>query len=381
MAELIAVSGGIDSMCLLEKVRLGEGGPFAAAHCNFGLRGEESDGDEQFVREYCGRYGITLHVKRFRTNEFAEQNGISIEMAARELRYRWFGELCTEFGYSAVLVAHNAQDNAETLILNLLRGTGIKGITGMKEDGFLPVPEYAHIPLKRPLLDMTREEITEYAMEHGLSWREDSTNAENGYKRNKIRNQVFPVFREINPSFVKTLNRDMERISGEISRLRPSGSARNDNTSIPANGTPVISTNGTPVIPANGTPVISTKRSAWRDLIPEFKVSEEPWDGSLPVKQENGILIMDACKVGAIPEFSYWKEGDWIRPLGAPGKKKLQDWFTDHHVPVEFKHLIPLVRDAADESHILAIAGYCIDKKVKVGPATTMIYRIKPIEE
>ena len=118
--HLVAVSGGIDSMCLAEKVRL-SGEPFAMAHCNFSLRGGESDGDEAFVRNWASRHGITCHVKRFDTAVYAASKSISIEMAARELRYRWFGELCREHGYDALLVAHNANDNAETLLLNLKR--------------------------------------------------------------------------------------------------------------------------------------------------------------------------------------------------------------------------------------------------------------------
>ena len=348
--KLVAVSGGADSMCLMEKVRL-EGGPFAAAHCNFHLRGDESDADEALVREYCTKYGITLHVKDFDTAAYASEKGISIEMAARELRYRWFGELCREQGYEAVLVAHNAQDNAETLILNLLRGTGPKGITGMKPSGFLPVPEYADIPLERPLLGLTREEIVAFDKENSVPWREDSTNLENGYKRNKIRNLVFPVFREINPSFVRTLNRDMERFA-EAYYASEESVGRTEAFS-----------------PEEG------RKSVVR-YSASFSINEEPWTGVEDVKQPEGVLILDADRVGAQPKFSYWKEGDWIRPLGAPGKKKLQDWFTDHHVPVEDKHMIPLVRDAEESSHILAIAGFCIDKKVKVGPSTKRIYRI-----
>ena len=108
---LLAVSGGIDSMCMAEKARL-QGGPFAIAHCNFALRGSESDADEAMVREWAFRYGMTCHVKRFETASYAASHGISIEMAARELRYRWFGELCRAYGYEAVAVAHNADDNA-----------------------------------------------------------------------------------------------------------------------------------------------------------------------------------------------------------------------------------------------------------------------------
>jgi tRNA(Ile)-lysidine synthetase-like protein len=234
----------------------------------------------------------------------------------------------------------------------------------MKADGFLPVPEYAHIPLRRPLLGMTREEIVDFAQEHSLPWREDSTNCENGYKRNKIRNLVFPVFKEINPSFVRTLNRDMARFSETYESGKTISSSADENFSRLKNAVEKFCPT-----PEN------------EIVLLEFTIREEPWCGTNEVKQEQGHLIMDACKIGAVPVFSYWKEGDWIRPLGAPGKKKLQDWFTDHHVPVEFKHLIPLVRDPEDESHILAIAGCCIDKKVKVGPATTKIYRIDPIEE
>ena len=217
-------------MCLAEKVRQ-SGEPFAVAHCNFGLRGEESDGDEAFVRNWADAHAVPCHVKRFATSAYAASQGISIEMAARRLRYHWFGELCREHGYSGVAVAHNANDNAETLILNLLRGTGVKGLLGMKADGFIPDPEFSDVPLHRPLLGMTRADIEAFASEHGLTWREDATNALNDYKRNKIRNLVFPVFREINPRFVETLNRDMERfaealpaevLSSEPSGLRPS---------------------------------------------------------------------------------------------------------------------------------------------------------------
>ena len=145
-------------MCLAEKVRQ-SGEPFAIAHCNFGLRGADSDGDETFVRSWAAGHSITCHVKRFETSAYAASEGISIEMAARRLRYHWFGELCREHGYSGVAVAHNANDNAETLILNLLRGTGVRGIIGMKASGFIPDPDFADVPLLRPLLGMTREDI------------------------------------------------------------------------------------------------------------------------------------------------------------------------------------------------------------------------------
>ena len=342
---LVAVSGGVDSMCLAEKVRL-EGGPFAIAHCNFGLRGAESDADEAFVRAWASARGIPIHVKQFETQAFASAQGISVEMAARQLRYHWFGQLCHEFGYSAVAVAHNANDNAETLILNLLRGTGLRGIVGMKASGFLPDPDFAHISLLRPLLGMTREDIEAFAREHGLTWREDSSNASNDFKRNKIRNLVFPVFREINPSFVQTLNRDMERFAEEIS----AGVLSSE---------PFVASLLVP-------PTVKTE---------EFEMTEEAWDGTQPVKQPEGVLILDADKAGAVVE-GRWESGDWIRPLGAPGRKKMQDWFTDHHIPTDEKPFVPLLKSENDPHHVLAVIPYCIDHSVRVTKSTRQILRI-----
>ena len=355
---LVAVSGGIDSMCLAEKVRL-SGGPFAVAHCNFSLRGEESDADEALVRAWTARHGIACHIKRFETRIFAEAEGISVEMAARRLRYHWFGELCREFGYEGVAVAHNANDNAETLILNLLRGTGLRGVTGMKENGFIPDPDYADIPLRRPLLRMTRREIEVFARENGLSWREDGTNALNDCKRNIIRNLVFPVFADINPSFVQTLNRDMARFRTEMELVHengPFGAREGEKKALVHENGPFGAREG------------------------EFTMSEEAWDGSLPVKQPEGVLILDADKAGipegTEPDIGHWESGDWIRPLGAPGKKKMQDWFTDHHIPADEKPFVPLLRSPRNPQHILAVIPFCIDHCVRVDNSTRRIIRI-----
>ncbi len=348
---LVAVSGGIYSMCLMEKVRQ-SGEPFAVAHCNFKLRGSESDDDEALVRSTAQALGVVCHIKSFDTAGYAAENKISIEMAARRLRYHWFGELCREYGYSGVAVAHNANDNAETLILNLLRGTGLKGLLGMKASGFIPDPEFSDVPLLRPLLGMTREEIEAFARENGVTWREDHTNAENEYKRNKIRNLVFPVFKEINPSFVETLNDDVKRFNLEFEEVLQSRCSEN---------------NATLVIPGSDRESLITK---------DFSISEEEWDGTKDVKQPEGELIMDADKFDGELVFSSWETGDWIKPLGAPGKKKLQDWFTDHHIPADEKPFVQLLRSARDPHHILAIAGFCIDHSVRVTARTRRIIRI-----
>ena len=212
---LLAVSGGVDSMCLADLwVRAFGADSCALAHCNFNLRGEESDGDEALVTAWAGEHGVRVHKVSFETARYASENGISIEMAARELRYRWFGDLCREHGYCAVAVAHHADDNAETLVLNMVRGAGLKGLTGMKPVSPLPClsrhcEERSGVAILRPLLTFTRKQIEGHVFAWKVPYREDRTNSSVEYRRNSIRHEVFPLFERMNPSYVRTLNREM----------------------------------------------------------------------------------------------------------------------------------------------------------------------------
>lgn len=213
---LLAVSGGIDSICLASLfLNSSVGRRFAVAHCNFHLRGEDSDSDEALVAAWCGRNGVRYHKADFDTEQYASSHNISIEMAARELRYDWFASLCRDNGYYGVAVAHNANDNAETLILNLLRGTGLRGITGMQVETVVPVTrdELSGVRLLRPMLSFSREQIEEYVAANSLEYHDDRTNAETVYKRNRIRHLVFPVFESLNPSFLTTFAREMNAFS------------------------------------------------------------------------------------------------------------------------------------------------------------------------
>lgn len=213
---LLAVSGGIDSICLASLfLNSSAGRRFAVAHCNFHLRGEDSDSDEALVAAWCGRNGVRYHKADFDTEQYASSHNVSIEMAARELRYDWFASLCRENGYYGVAVAHNANDNAETLILNLLRGTGLRGITGMQVESVVPVTrdELSGVRLLRPMLSFSRKQIEEYVAANSLEYHDDRTNAETVYKRNRIRHLVFPVFESLNPSFLTTFAREMNAFS------------------------------------------------------------------------------------------------------------------------------------------------------------------------
>lgn len=213
---LLAVSGGIDSICLASLfLNSSAGRRFAVAHCNFHLRGEDSDSDEALVAAWCGRNGVRYHKADFDTEQYASSHNVSIEMAARELRYDWFASLCRENGYYGVAVAHNANDNAETLILNLLRGTGLRGITGMQVETVVPVTrdELSGVRLLRPMLSFSRKQIEEYVAAKSLEYHDDRTNAETVYKRNRIRHLVFPVFESLNPSFLTTFAREMNAFS------------------------------------------------------------------------------------------------------------------------------------------------------------------------
>ena len=212
---LLAVSGGMDSMCLLDLFsKTLPAADYAVAHCNFSLRGEESDGDQALVEARAAELGVRLFVNRFDTEAYAREKGISIEMAARDLRYAWFGQLCSEHGFDVLAVAHNANDNAETLMLNLLRGTGLNGLHGMAQVADVAVSDKSldgseGPMLFRPLLEFTRKQIEGYVFAHKVPYRHDSSNFESDYKRNRIRNEVFPVFEKINPSYVRTLNREI----------------------------------------------------------------------------------------------------------------------------------------------------------------------------
>ena len=418
---LLAVSGGVDSMCMAAAA-LQAGLPFAVAHCNFHLRGEESDADEALVRAWCEANCVECFVKHFDTAGYAAEHGVSIEMAARELRYSWFAGLCAgEPGFCAVFVAHNANDNAETLILNLLRGTGIKGVCGMAERSE-QVIDGVPLTVVRPLLGVSRAQIIDFVTAGNVPFREDRTNADVTYKRNRIRHQILPVMEEINPdmenfrevsamadSYYQDFLGEVSPADGAVrvplSALRarkhckyllfrlmePYGFTRSDISDMaalldaPVSGKQFRS-GDTVAYFTSSELVIALAQEAWEPVLVtgpgeylcggrEVKVSVEPKPQNLV--STDGSVILDAASLAFPFELRLWREGDWMLPLGLGGcKRKLSDVFVTLKVPAAEKALVPLV--ATGDGHILAIIGFGrIDESVKADAATREVIRIK----
>lgn len=439
---LLAVSGGIDSMCLAELFASEqEALPFAIAHCNFHLRGSESDGDEEFVRQWAMEHGVECHTISFDTEAEARDRGISIEMAARDLRYDWFAALCKEHGYKGVAVAHNANDNAETLILNLLRGSGINGMSGMSKVS--AVPGSPDILLLRPLLDCTRKQIEGYMFAYRHSYREDSTNAVSDYKRNRIRNEVFPIFEKLNPSFVRTINREMGyfKEAGEIVEdwcrasvasvvkgnhidtkalldnkhwkyllyhiLEPYGfntatlsSIENlleSSRTIPgkrfesADHALLTGRDELVIMPLEREPVLSEDlimpvRGAGRYHFNgrTFEIQVIPFSKDIDLKQPEGVIMSDAGKLRFPFVLRKWRKGDWLVPLGMRGKKKVSDLFADLKYDALQKEKTVVVVDTttdgmAENQHIAALACVRIDGRYRISDSTESIIRISEI--
>ena len=391
---LLAVSGGMDSMCMLDLFcKTLSASEYAVAHCNFSLRGQESDGDQALVEARASELGVRLFVKRFDTVSYAREHGVSIEMAARELRYAWFEDLCREHGFDVLAVAHNANDNAETLMLNLLRGTGLNGLHGMAEVTDFSAQDSL---LFRPLLEFTRKQIEGYVLINRVPYRHDSSNFESDYKRNRIRNDVFPVFAQINPSFIRTLNREIGYFTeaGSIvddwcrsqlpDVLVPSSGILGESRHLAISSAKLLATkhwryllyyileqygfNSQTIasvedlltsdrtisgkrFESSTHTLLTTRDSLMVQLLDKCTHSDEimvvrgagiyNFNGvrfsveildrtpDMPLKQMAGTLILDADTLQLPFVCRRWRQGDWFMPLGMCGKKKVSDLFVD----------------------------------------------------
>ncbi len=436
---LVAVSGGADSICMAELFLRSSLHPsFSVAHCNFHLRGEDSDADEEFVKTWCTSHSVEFISTGFDTLAYASANGLSVEMAARELRYDWFASVCRDRGFSAVAVAHNCNDNAETLVLNLLRGTGLKGLRGMDVSG--KVPGHPDIRLVRPLLGFSREEILEFLQSVGAPHREDRTNSDTAYKRNLVRNGIFPLFGQVNPSFVRTLNHEADLFSqasaivddyfdsvspsvlkeagegvvlrvdtGALMALRhpgyvlyrllepyafPSGTAASVIESLGretssgktflspghmlliASGSILLVEKGSPLL-ENADAIVVVAPGTYELASRAFSVEVVDRDPYMPLVQPSGTLVMDASAMPFPFVARHWREGDWMRPLGLHGRKKLSDLFVDLHFSALDKAGAVIFAADGETSHVSVLAGLRIDESLKVTGKCTEVLIIK----
>ena len=421
---LVAVSGGPDSVVLLDALHQ-EGFSVVVAHCNFHLRGEASDGDAEFVKQLSEKYQVPYYQVDFDTEREARERGVSIEMAARDLRYEWFERVADETDCELIAVAHNADDVVETFFLNLTRGAGLQGLSGMAE---------LRGRVVRPLLQVSRKQIMEYIAENELDYRIDSTNLETVYTRNKIRHNVVPQLTEINPSFLDTMANNMrfiasaqgivevyaaeaykrvvtedgERIRFDLKALREcegvdtllfmwlnrygfgsdvvmqlyrslddiAGKQFYSQTHRIVGGTESLECAKRSLSDLSD----YSDRSDLSDLSDDTRllVIEEPiWveirevdiEGFEVVKSGN-VACLDADKLQYPLVLRRWKKGDWFIPFGMKGRKKLSDFFADKKMNLIDKEQVWLLTSGDD---IVWVMGHRIDARYAVTDKTKRV--------
>ena len=415
---LLALSGGIDSMVMLD-LFLKTGFKTGIIHCNFSLRGKESDGDERFLHRVADKHGLEFFCRRFSTEEYARGEKVSIQMAARDLRYAYFEEVRKSAGYQVTATAHQLNDAVETTIFNMTKGTGITGLTG------IPVKSGYVV---RPLLFAGREEIAAYARLNKIRWREDSSNQSIKYSRNLIRHKVIPVLQEINPNVLNSMKRTMERAgSAEQFLLRwigrhrkelvrrekkivyiDSRKLRNEPDAIvlhyllreygfnyEQSGMIFLSIGGQPgkryysvshelAVDRNRL-VISPRKSGkpeqWEvnerqhfvetgDMRFEFRVIKKP----SKLKTPSTTAYLDAEKIAYPLLVRSPETGDRFQPFGMKGKQKLSDFMINNKIPRNLKNNLKLVVSGGE---IAWVAGYRISEKFRVEESTRTVLRIQ----
>jgi len=406
---LVAVSGGMDSVLLANLIKA-SGYNFAVAHCNFQLRGEESNADQQFCQNLAQQLEAPFHVISFDTLAFAETNKISVQMAARELRYQWFEQIRQQFNYSVIALAHHQNDAIETILLNLVRGTGIAGLHGI-----LPKSGV----LVRPLMFMTREDVQHQITENNLAYVEDSSNASAKYARNKIRLEVIPKLKELNQELEQTfeknllhfrsleilLNNKVQELKkalflpfgdeihisiDELKKLVPkqllifnlfkdfgfNETAINDlEKALYKHSGRIFYSETYQILIDRSNLVLSKKVTNLPEQV-TFEALDHQIDfGAYRLKIVNAevkdIVTNDRMKASIDSDkiiypltLRNWKEGDFFYPIGMNSRKKLSDFFINQKIALNKKTEIPLLVNGNNE--IIWIGGYRPDDRYKI---------------
>ena len=403
---LVALSGGADSVALLLLLKNAHFNVHAA-HCNFHLRGEESDRDEAFCVELCKGLGVELHRAHFDTREYAELHKVSIEMAARELRYKWFEQLREDIGAAGICVAHHRDDSVETVLLNLVRGTGLRGLTGIQ-------PRNGHI--LRPLLCVSRAEIEAFLAEKGQKYVTDSTNLKADVQRNIVRLEVLPLLRKLNPAVAENIQRTAEYLSEAQQVLNVAIARINDSNILNLRdieiygsseyltfewlkkygfngdqvrqildadcGGMVHSEQGYDVLKDRGRLIVEAALEPFKPMrIPEegtyvlgenmrLSVRKKP----VYVSKEPNIATLDAAKVRFPLTVRRVEEGDWMQPYGMKGRKLLSDLMTDLKMTVFEKRRQLVVVDS--QGAIVWAVGLRIADFVAVSDVTKTVIEL-----
>lgn len=416
---LCAVSGGIDSMVMLSLLNE-MNYECVVAHCNFRLRGDESDGDEQFVREMCEKMYIPCFVNTFDTHKFADETGLSIQMAARKLRYDWFYELAEKESCSYIALAHNSDDQVETAILNFARGTGIRGVSGMK-----PLAG----KLFRPLIEVSRADIVQISTEDNIPFHNDSTNATTKYARNKVRHLVIPLLEEINVAakenilksvsyFAETerIMNDYVRRAKEAAMSSSNGLLRIDVAKIMQTAAPstvlfeMLIGEGVPK-PLAGESVCLLEAQTGRkcemdgveivrnreyievqksvgendesvvtvNAIGElkkygFEISFAYCDDDFVFDKNPQVAYIDVKKLKFPLTLRKWNFGDKFMPLGMKGMRKLSDFFKDEKLSQAEKSNVRILES---DGKIVWVVGMRIDERFKFDKDTKEVYVLK----
>ena len=400
---IVALSGGADSVALF--LLLQEAGyRIEAAHCNFHLRGEESDRDETFCEQLCRNRNIPFHRAHFDTQTYAELHKVSIEMAARELRYRWFEQLRNDLGAAGICVAHHRDDAVETVLLNLVRGTGLRGLCGIQ-------PRNGYI--LRPLLCVSRVEIETFLKERGQEYVTDSTNLEADVQRNKVRLQVLPLLKTLNPAVVENIHRTAENLMGAQAAL-DAVFLHNKNCNVlnlsvykdcasreyvayewaksfgfngsqirqileAETGKIITSSSGYDILRDRDQLLVEPSLKPIKPLrIPEegtcvfnensrFSVKKQP----VFISKTADVATVDVAQVAFPLTVRRVEEGDWMIPYGMKGRKLLSDLMTDRKMSVFEKRRQLVVVD--NQGIIVWLAGLRVDARVAVGNTTTEV--------
>ncbi|MGY5253372.1 tRNA lysidine(34) synthetase TilS [Sphingobacterium spiritivorum] len=417
---VLAVSGGKDSM-LMARLFLESNYPVIIAHCNFSLRGEESDLDQQLVEAFGEKYSIPVFVKRFDTQAYAEENKISIQMAARELRYQWFEELRIAQGCAYISVAQHRNDHIETVLLNMIRGTGLAGLQGIQ-------PKREHII--RPLLFLLAGEVAEAVRFLQVPYRDDQSNFSVKYARNKIRLNIVPLMEEINPEFVQSFASSIDKFAGAYQLLQdfvnpvrqslfkenkvttevliekkslepyltnaallyelfqPYHFQKNvleDLVATWENGTGRIFESYTHRLLVDRTHLIlhPTGPEVEAKVCIEESDEQAEWKGfrfniekssSLDIVKEKHIAKIDWDKLQFPLQIRSWQEGDIFYPLGMEGKKKVSDYFIQQKINSFAKARIPILVDGTGE--IIWIVNYRLDNRFKITNNTKKVFTL-----